>query len=55
LIRDENGRLPIQQATKCDLCVEQRIGPACQNACPHDALYRVNMTDLNSLGSVFNR
>jgi Fe-S-cluster-containing dehydrogenase component/CRP-like cAMP-binding protein len=55
LIRDENGRLPIQQATKCDLCVEQRIGPACQNACPHDALFRVNMTDLDSLGSVFNR
>jgi Fe-S-cluster-containing dehydrogenase component/CRP-like cAMP-binding protein len=55
LIRDEAGRLPIQQATKCDLCVEQRIGPACQNACPHDALYRVNMTDLSSLGSVFNR
>ena len=55
LIRDEQGRLPIQQATKCDLCVEQRSGPACQNACPHDALVRVNMTELQSLGDVFNR
>lgn len=55
LIRDEKGRLPIQQATKCDLCVEQRIGPACQNACPHDALYRVDMTNINTLGNVFNR
>ena len=55
LIRGEKGRLPIQQATKCDLCVEQRTGPACQNACPHDALTRVNMTELQTLGDVFNR
>lgn len=55
LIRDEKNQLPIQQATKCDLCVEQRIGPACQNACPHDALYRVNMSDLDSFGDVINR
>ena len=35
---------PILKATKCDLCVEQTSGPACQNACPHDALSRTDLT-----------
>lgn len=35
----------IVKATKCDLCVDQRGGPACQRACPHDALVRLDLTD----------
>ena len=54
LTRDDKGK-PIQQATKCDLCVEQLGGPACQRACPHDALVRVNMTDRPALENVVNR
>ncbi|GAB4152737.1 MAG: cyclic nucleotide-binding domain-containing protein [Planctomycetaceae bacterium] len=62
-IRDENGRFlvdsqsgrPLQQATKCDLCVEQLNGPACQRACPHDALIRADMRDVVSLEKYFNR
>jgi Fe-S-cluster-containing dehydrogenase component len=34
---------PIVKATKCDLCADQLTGPACQNACPHDALVRLNL------------
>ena len=40
---------PILKATKCDLCVEQASGPACQNACPHDALSRTDLTQVTSL------
>jgi Fe-S-cluster-containing dehydrogenase component len=28
---------PISKATKCDLCVENHSGPACERACPHGA------------------
>lgn len=40
---------PILKATKCDLCVEQTSGPACLNACPHDALSRTDLTHATSL------
>ena len=53
-IRDENGAFladkdmnPIIKATKCDLCVEQPGGPACQRACPHGALARLNLNELD--------
>lgn len=50
-VRDKNGSFitdaathrPIVKATKCDLCIEQIGGPSCQNACPHDALVRMEM------------
>jgi Fe-S-cluster-containing dehydrogenase component/CRP-like cAMP-binding protein len=43
-ILDRNTHAPIMKATKCDLCVDQRTGgPACQRACPHDALRRVDL------------
>jgi Fe-S-cluster-containing dehydrogenase component len=52
--RDTKGRLVMDQemktilkATKCDLCVDQYGGPACERACPHDALVRINMNDLD--------
>ena len=41
---DETTERPIMKATKCDLCVEQLGGPACQRACPHDALVRIDLT-----------
>ncbi|ANK80292.1 MAG: hypothetical protein TEF_05405 [Rhizobiales bacterium NRL2] len=33
---------PIMKATKCDFCSSNPGGPACQRACPHDALRRVD-------------
>jgi Fe-S-cluster-containing dehydrogenase component/CRP-like cAMP-binding protein len=47
---DEATQLPILKATKCDLCASQMTGPACQAACPHDALVRVDLGDLTVLG-----
>lgn len=55
-VRDQEGAFivdndfrPILKATKCDLCVEQIGGPACERACPHGALARVNMNNLDFL------
>lgn len=55
ILFDETTRQPIVKATKCDLCADQITGPACQNACPHDALVRVNMSDLTTLGEWLHR
>lgn len=54
LVDHKTGK-PLQQATKCDLCVEQIGGPACQRACPHDALVRIDMRDMGSLENYINR
>ena len=55
--RDANGALiaddqfmPIAKATKCDLCAGQQGGPACERACPHDALKRVDIRNSKALG-----
>jgi Fe-S-cluster-containing dehydrogenase component/CRP-like cAMP-binding protein len=55
-IRDERGDFmvgedlkPILKATKCDLCVESHGGPACERACPHGALERMNLNELDAL------
>jgi Fe-S-cluster-containing dehydrogenase component len=55
-IRDANGEFmvdqemkPIAKATKCDLCVENHGGPACERACPHGALSRLNLNNLDAL------
>ncbi len=55
-VRDQAGEFmvdqemkPITKATKCDLCVENHGGPACQRACPHGALTRLNLNNLDSL------
>jgi Fe-S-cluster-containing dehydrogenase component/CRP-like cAMP-binding protein len=50
---DEATNQPIQKAAKCDLCASQITGPACANACPHDALVRMNMRDLDQLAEWF--
>lgn len=42
----DEAQRPILKATKCDLCVEQMGGPACQRACPHDALLRIGINEL---------
>lgn len=53
-ILDEGNR-PILKATKCDLCIEQLGGPACETACPHDALIRIDMSDRSKLAKWINR
>lgn len=48
--RDEKTlNAPIQKATKCDLCETIPTGPACQYACPHDALIRVDLREPDQL------
>jgi Fe-S-cluster-containing dehydrogenase component len=61
-IRDANGEFlvdqeqkPILKATKCDLCVEQMGGPACERACPHGALARLNLNDLDAFSDWLKR
>ncbi len=61
-IRDEKGRFmlgedlkPISKATKCDLCVENHGGPACERACPHGALERMNLNDLTAMATWLKR
>ncbi len=49
------SRAPITKATKCDLCVDQLGGPACQRACPHDALIRLDISDARGLDQWHNR
>ncbi|MDP1561304.1 MAG: cyclic nucleotide-binding domain-containing protein [Pirellulaceae bacterium] len=51
----DERQLPILKATKCDLCVDYSGGPACQNACPHDALVRVNMRETDVLSQWLDR
>lgn len=55
-VRDSSGNIllasdanPIQKATKCDLCIDQYGGPACERACPHDALKRLNLNTLDDV------
>ena len=61
-IRDRVGSIvlgsdmkPVLKATKCDLCVEQIGGPACQRACPHGALTRMNLSDLEEFTGWIDR
>lgn len=61
-IRDADGDImidkemkPIIKATKCDLCVEQNGGPSCQRACPHGALRRMNLNDIDSFAEWLRR
>lgn len=46
---DEQTQQPILKATKCDLCADQPAGPACQRACPHDALVRIDMLNIDGV------
>ena len=44
-VLDLDHRLPIVKATKCDFCTDGLTGPACQNACAHDALIRIDLSN----------
>lgn len=56
-VRDQRGRamvdrktqLPILQASKCDMCHSLKTGPSCQNACPHEALIRIDTSETASI------
>jgi Fe-S-cluster-containing dehydrogenase component/CRP-like cAMP-binding protein len=52
---DQSTGQPIAKATKCDFCTGQLTGPACQNACPHDALVRMDMADTGALAKWLKR
>ena len=54
-ILDEASQTPILKATKCDLCVDQLGGPACVRACPHDAMIRADMRNVDQLSRWLNR
>ncbi len=51
---DQTTQLPILQATKCDLCIDQSGGPACHRACPHDALIRIDLSTPANLNEWMN-
>lgn len=46
LVLDES-HAPISKATKCDYCVDQRVAPACEYACPNNALKRLDAHDID--------
>lgn len=54
-IIDKESNAPIVKGAKCDLCYGQLGGPACERACPHDALIRVDMRDQKKLVEWINR
>jgi CRP-like cAMP-binding protein/Fe-S-cluster-containing hydrogenase component 2 len=53
------ARKPLQKfinlATKCDLCVDRRDGPACVQMCPHGSAVRVSFKDLETVVATLNR
>lgn len=57
--RDNRGRMLVDsasgqslvQASKCDLCTSASGQPSCQQACPHDALVRISLSDVQQLSS----
>jgi Fe-S-cluster-containing dehydrogenase component/CRP-like cAMP-binding protein len=62
-IRDRRGAVltdaatqqPLAKATKCDMCTDLPGGPACQRACPHDALVRIDLSNVGALAAWLNR
>ncbi len=55
IVIDDSTGQPIHKATKCDLCADQPTGPACQSACPHDALVRMDLGNLGELSQWVSR
>lgn len=55
IIVDEATGTPIIKATKCDLCIDQLTGPACQHACPHEALVRIDVAEITPLAEWMQR
>ncbi len=56
-VLNQNNFSPILKASKCDLCLEQMkgLGPACARACPHDAMIRADMSDIESITAWLQR
>ncbi len=61
-IREEDGAFmvdkdmkPIIKATKCDKCSDQIGGPACERSCPHGALKRMDMNNLDAFARWLHR
>ena len=52
---DQTNGLPILLASKCDLCADRNGPPACQSACPHDALVRIDLSDISQLSHCVQR
>lgn len=52
---DQTTGLPILQASKCDFCADHGGRPSCQTACPHDALFRIDMGDLKQVSRVVEK
>lgn len=52
---DQANGLPILQASKCDMCVDAGGRPSCQAACPHDALVRMDVSDIGKLSEHIRR
>jgi Fe-S-cluster-containing dehydrogenase component/CRP-like cAMP-binding protein len=52
IIVDSKNQIPLMEATKCDHCVDQIGPPSCQQACPHEALIRINMQSSKFSGKV---
>ena len=52
---DQHSGLPILQASKCDFCSSAGGRPSCQAACPHDALVRLDMGDLDQVSNLLHR
>jgi Fe-S-cluster-containing hydrogenase component 2 len=55
VVLDESSGKPILKATKCNLCFGLPGGPACQRACPHDALIRIEINNQSALSEWINR
>ena len=45
ILFDQETKQPVLRASKCDMCFDRAAGPACQEACPHDALVRIDLTN----------
>lgn len=45
----DSAGLPILQASKCDFCKDVGGRPSCQAACPHDALFRHDLGNIEDV------
>jgi Fe-S-cluster-containing dehydrogenase component/CRP-like cAMP-binding protein len=52
---DASSGRAIAKATKCDSCASSPTGPACQAACPHDALMRIDLSESKPLSDWLER
>jgi Fe-S-cluster-containing dehydrogenase component/CRP-like cAMP-binding protein len=49
MLVDQTSGQPVLHASKCDLCVSASGQPSCQSACPHDALVRITLSNVQEL------